>query len=66
METFRIFLEDPWMLQVDSVTKMNETNCVDSTDFSNLHSLNFSVGNVPMLPNLFKKKKVESFHEVES
>ncbi len=38
-----------------SVFKMNKTNSADPNEFSNFHSLYFSVGNVPMLANSFEK-----------
>jgi hypothetical protein len=48
-----MFLEDSYLLHMDSVIKMNKTNSADLNDFLNFHSLLFSVGNVLMLANLF-------------
>jgi hypothetical protein len=41
---------------------MNKTNSADLNDFSNFHSLYFSVGHVLMLAKSFEKE-VESFGE---
>ncbi len=49
---------------------MNKTNSADLNNFSNFHSLYFSVGNTLMLANLFKKQwkvptrcKVRGFYD---
>ncbi len=53
---FHIFLEDPYLLQVDSATKMYKTNSADLNDFSNFHSLYFSVEKHSDVGKLVRKK----------
>lgn len=62
---FPLFLEDPQLLHVNSVIKINKTNTADLSNFSNFYSPQFSVEHILMLANSFERK-VESFQEMES
>jgi hypothetical protein len=63
METLDHFLQDQYLLWVDSVPGMNKTNFANQKFVYNFHSIHFSVGRVLIIGSA-SEKKVQNFFEV--
>jgi hypothetical protein len=67
METFHIFLKDPQLVWMNSVTTVDKPEFANLNHFLNVHSLYFSVIEyVFMLADNLFEKTVQRFHKVQS